>query len=253
MSFVDQWDTGQQGADWDSGLQWDTNVGPNLGDVAPYVALITSEHRTRPNYIAMITAVMQPFADIVANVNLFVALYDIDTAVGEQLDALGDWIGVTRDISVALPNVYFTFDDELLGFDLGTWRGPGDPIGGLVRLPDDEYRTLLRARIANNAWNGSIDDAYTVWNTAFAGTGIGILIQDLGNMHMLLALTGPTPNAVELALLTGGYLNLKPAGVMVDSYVTPSVPDTPFFGFDAQNDSVSGFDTGAWGTLNDPT
>jgi hypothetical protein len=69
-------------------------------------------------------------------------------------------------------------------------------------------------------------------------------------MHMAYALLGPTPDAVTLALFTQGYLSLKPSGVQIDAFMTPSVPSTPYFGFDAQNSSVSGFDVGAWGNLN---
>jgi hypothetical protein len=246
MPFIDQWD---QGGFWDSGLQWDINVGPNLGDVAPYLDRITSEHRSKPKYIEMLSGVLQPLADTQGLLNTLVGLFDLDVAVGVQLDVVGQWIGQSRDLTVPLENVYFSFDTEGVGFDEGTWYGPFDPINGVVSLPDDAYRTLLRATIAANNWDGTIDGAYAAWDVLFAGTGFGILIQDLGGMHMLFALTGPYPDAVTKALLTGGYLSLKPAGVQADAYMTPSIPDTPYFGFDAQNDHVAGFDTGAWGLV----
>lgn len=244
---VDSWDDPQPGANWDSGLQWDVTIGPSLGDVQPYLDLITSEHNQRPKYMAMVRAVVQPIADGILLMSKFYEDFDLDVATGAQLDVVGRWVGVGREISIPLTDVYFTLDNPLLGFDQGTWYSPFNPITGLVILPDEDYRTLIRARIANNQWDGTIPGAYEVWETVFAGTGTGLLIQDFGNMHMIMALTGPIPNAVTLALFRGGYLNLKPAGVKIDAYMTPSVSNAPFFGFDVENNSIAGFDVGAWG------
>jgi hypothetical protein len=245
MSFVDSWD--QPGATWDSGLQWDVNVGPSPGDVTPYLNLVTSEHRDKPKFMAMLGGTFQPLADVQVLAAGLAALFDLDVAVGAQLDVVGQWVGQSRNLTVPLTGVYFTFDTAGVGFDEGTWYGPFDPVSGIVSLPDDAYRTLLRATIAANHWDGTIDGAYAAWNILFAGTGFGILIQDLGSMHMLFALIGPTPDAVTLALLKSGYLSLKPAGVKVDAYYSPSVPDQPYFGFGAENANIAGFDTGAWG------
>lgn len=248
--FVQNWDSNRPGAQYDTGLQWDVNVGPTPGDVQPWLDLITSEHNQRPKFMDMLENNFQPYADDIAALDSMIMLFDVDVAVGDQLDILGQWIGVSRRISVPLTGVYFSLDTALLGFDQGSWYSPFNPLGGLVILSDGAYRTLLRARITNNQWDGTIPGAYQVWNTAFAGTGIGILIQDLGNMHMIMALTGVIPDAVTLALFKGGYLNIKPATVKIDAYLTPTVLGAPYFGFDVENSSISGFDVGAWGNAS---
>lgn len=245
--FVSTWDDPSTGADWDSGLQWDANVGPSIGNTNPYTSLITSEYNQQPNYMTTLQMTLQPIADNIAVMQSMPTLYDLDTAVGVQLDAVGAWVGVSRDISVPLTGVYFSLDTAGLGLDEGTWFSQFDPDSGLVVLPDEDYRTLIRARIARNQWDGSIPGAYAVWDALFAGQDIGILIQDLENMHMIMALTGSIPSAVTLALFRGGYLAMKPEAVHVDAYLTPSVPDTPYFGFDVENSAISGFDAGAWG------
>jgi hypothetical protein len=252
MTFFDSWDGGEPGATYDSGLQWDVNVGPDLGDISKYLKLVTSEHADKPNFIAVLSMLLQPLADIQALVATIPGLFDIDDAVGSQLDVIGEWVGISRNITVALPNVYFSFGISGLGFSQAVWRTSADPLSGLVVLPDDHYRLLLRARIANNQWDGTIPGAYAIWDSIFSVTGIGVLIQDYGNMHMALALTGPIPDALTLALLTGGYFDLRPAGVKIDTYYTPSVASAPFFGFGAQNDSVAGFGSGAWGQKSLP-
>lgn len=246
MSVIDTWDSGQPNAYWDVGLQWDVNVGPTPGDVGPYVGRIIPEHRSQPNFINMVSAVLQPMADTQVLMESYTGLYDIDEAVGVQEDTVGLWVGVGRYISVPLTGVFFSWDTTGLGWDEGNWA-PDTNATELVALPDAQYRTLLYATVAANQWNGTIPGAYSVWNTLFQGTGIGILIQDYGNMHMAYALTGPIPDAVTLALFTGGYLNLKPAGVKIDYYWTPVVPDTPYFGWDVENDNISGWDVGYWG------
>lgn len=249
MSFVDTWDTGLPGAVWDSGLQWDVNTGPNPGDPSPYVALITSEHNQRLKFMTMVTSIAQVMADIIVLIQSIPGKFDFDTAEGAELDVLGLWIGASRNVAVPLSNVYFSLDTAGLGFDQGTWWSTGDSVTQLVTLPDDAYRTLLRARIANNTWDGTIPGAYAAWDLLFAGTGVDVLIQDYQNMHMAFALTGTPPDAVTLALFTGGYLNLRPAGVRIDGYITPSIVGGPYFGFDIENGEISGFDVGAFGLI----
>jgi hypothetical protein len=251
MTIGANWD--DSGLHWDSGLQWDVNVGPNLGDIAPYLSLITSEHADKPNYLTFVATFLQPVADIIAQIKAIPALFDLDTAVGEQLDFIGQWVGRSRYLTTALPNVYFSFDTAGLGFDQAVWQGPFDPTTGLTALPDDSYRTLLRATIAANQWDGTIPGAYNAWNVVFSGTGTQILIQDNGDMTMLFGLVGTVPDAVTKALLTGGYLALKPAGVRITGYYVSSAPGTPLFGFDADTSVIGGFDVGSWATPLSPT
>lgn len=198
----------------------------------------------------MLSAVLQPIVDSSVVMAAMAALFDIDTAVGAQLDIVGQWVGVSRRLREPITGVYFTLGDAALGFGSGVWKNPFDPVDYLVDLPDDIYRLLLRAKVLNNHWDGTVEQAYLIWDVVFEGTDTGILIQDLGGMHMLFALTGALPNPTTLALYLGGYLNNVPSGVKVDAYMTPSVPDTPYFGFGVVNSAIAGFGTGAWGVVN---
>jgi hypothetical protein len=211
-----------------------------------YTSLITSEHQSAPRYMAMVSLLAQWAVDRRSLLASIPELYDIDTAVGQQLDRVGEWVGVSRKLSLPLTGVYFSFDAAGLGFDQGTWLGPFDPTSGLVSLPDDQYRILLYATIAANNWDGTVPTAYTAWNTIFAPLGYSILIEDNQNMTMDVVLVGPSPDAVTLALFTGGYLNLRPAGVGINNYYLPSVPGSPVFGMDVETASIAGFDVGGW-------
>lgn len=247
MTFIDQWDSGLPGANWDTGLEWDLTVGNPTGDVTPYLDLVTSEYRNKPNLLSVLTTLLQPIVGTTALIESMPAAYDLDNAIGAQLDTTGKWIGAARDLKTPITGVYFALDTPGVGFDEGTWQSRFQPSDEFIQLADPQFKTLLRARIANNQWDGTVPGAYEAWDTVFAGTGFGVLIQDLANMHILFALTGNIPDAVTLALFTGGYLNVKPAGVMIDTFMTPTVANAPYFGFDSEGSEVAGFDTGAWG------
>lgn len=226
-----------------------------MTQVSDYTSLITSEHQ-KPKFLAMVSVLAQWAVDR-QNLTQSIrgegnnpGLYDVDVAVGQQLDRVGEWIGRSRQLEIPLTGVYFSFDDAGLGFDQGTWLGPFDPTTGLVSLPDDTYRILLYATIAANNWDGTIPSAYEAWNTIFEPLGYQILIQNNQDMTMSFVLMGPSPNAVTYALFTGGYLNLCPAGVGVVGYFIPTIPNVPVFGFDADGDLIAGFDEGCWVTTN---
>lgn len=239
--MTDMWD---EGGYWDSGLFWD-GAEP-IGDVTPYINLVTSEHIIRPNFIAWLTSLLQPLVDIIAVANQLPDDFDVDQAIGVQLDIVGLWVGVSRNLTVTLPNVYFSFDTEFLGFDQGSWFGPGSSTTGISTLPDDAYRILLKAKIIANQWDGTIPGAYAAWDALFQSEGWQVVIIDYEDMSMSLGIWGPPPDAITLALLENGELDLRPAGVMIRGYFVSSVWPAPFFGFDVSNDIVAGFDVGAW-------
>jgi hypothetical protein len=223
-----------------------------MTDLTTYTGLITSEHADKPKFMAAVTASVKPLAEVAEMLTLLPLLYDLDHAVGVQLDAVGVRVGRSRYLDTPMVGVYFAFDTAGVGFDEGTWLGPYDPVSGLTSLPDDTYRTLLRAKVLANCWDGTIPGAYLAWDTVFGGTGYQVLIQDNCDMSMVLGLLGARPDAVTRALFTGGYLSLKPAGVRISYYVLPTVDSAPFFGLDAHSDGISGFDVGGFSELITP-
>jgi hypothetical protein len=139
--------------------------------------LVTAEHNQQPRYMATVALSVQPYVDGQNAANRYWTLFDLDSSVGEQEDMLGLWVGITRYIAAPL-KVFFTLDDPLLGFDQGKWQTPYELDQQIVRLDDEHYRLLLRARIVANQWDGTIPGAYLAWDTLFAGTGLQVLIQD---------------------------------------------------------------------------
>ncbi len=209
-----------------------------------YLALITSEHRDKPKFLATVTARIQPYVDLMATLYAMIGIFNPDAA-GDQLDKLGVWVGAKRNLVTPLEDVYFTWGAEGLGWGQGTWLGPDDDPAGLTVLPDDSYQVLLKLVIAMNNWDGTIPGAYSIWNSVM-GTDFGILIQDNQDGTMLIVFTGLIESVITKALITGGYFNLVPAGVRITEFAKPSIPDTPVFGWGPETDVVKGWGTGCW-------
>lgn len=183
-----------------------------MTDVTYYTSLIPSANQPKPNFIATLQAILQPIQENINALNSMPGLFDIDTAVGDQLDKVGQWVGPSR---------YLT-----------------QSVGGVTVLDDIHYRLYLRASILRNHWDGTIPNAYAIWNAL--GTGYQIIIIDNQDMTMLFGLIGGTPDAVTLALLLAGYLTPRPMGVLSLGYFT----NFPLFGLDIENSFISGFDVG---------
>jgi hypothetical protein len=218
-----------------------------MADVLQYTRLITSEHNDKPNFMAMVAATVQGSVDLQNLQTEFASLFDVYTAVGDQLDKLGEWIGASRNIPVPLVGVYFTWGAAGLGWGQGTWFSPFDNVGGLVQLPDDSYRILLLAVIASNQWDGTIPGAYTILNLLYTLEGLRVLIQDNHDMSISIILLAQQVSAVALALLKSGFIALRPAGVNIAGYFKAT---TPVFGWGEESDVIQGWGQGNWIQVN---
>ena len=214
------------------------------GNITPYTDNITSEHWDKPNFMAMVGATVQPFADLKTVLDLIPLLYNLDTAVGQQLDVVGEWVGVSRNLSAPLTGVYFAFDTSGVGFDAGVWQGPYDPSTGIIQLPDEFYRLVIRARILNNSWDGSKDAIYTLTSVIFGSAGFTYYVEDHGDLTIGIGLLGPTtPPPILVALLNSGALDVKGVTIQISSRVAQQ---GPVFSFDLNSLLFQGFDTGVW-------
>lgn len=193
-----------------------------MADVNDYLALVTSEHKQKPNFIAMLTVFLQAQVDQQNQMAKFPYLFDVDLAAGDQLDKIGQWVGVSRDLK-----------QSVLGISI---------------LPDASYRILLKLFIAMNTWDGTVPGMYTIWNTILEPSVGPILVQDNQDMTMTIIFLVPPTSLLILAILTQGYFLMRPAGVLIDGFFIPSVPypGTPLFGFDLESSLIAGFDVGAW-------
>jgi hypothetical protein len=215
-----------------------------------YLNLITSAWRQKPNFTAMISLDVSVQVRVQSLLASMIPLFDVDLAVGDQLDIIGQWVGISRNVTIPIAGVYFSWDGlYTVGWDYGVWQGDQTP-GSVTVLPDDVYRTLIKAKIAANSWNGTTDGAYAIWDALF--TTVTILIQDHQNMSYDLIFVGGIVDSLTLALIEGGYIPLKPEGVRVNNYFVP-IDSGPLFGWDLETDFIDGWDTGSWARELGPT
>jgi Protein of unknown function (DUF2612) len=209
-----------------------------------YLGLIPSENNQQPKFMATVAARVQPYIDLQTMLYAMIGIFT-PNAIGDQLDKVGVWAGANRNLTTPLPNVYFTWGEDGLGWGEGTWLGPNDSEAGLTVLPDDSFQILVKLVIAMNQWDGTVPGAYNIWDTVM-GEQFGILIQDNQDTTMLVVFTGLIESVVTKSLIAGGYFNLRPAGVRITEFAQPSVPNTPVFGWGVENDTISGWGTGCW-------
>ena len=118
-----------------------------MANTDDYIGRLSAYHRARPRFKATVAALCDAAAGVRELYGSMPAAFDLDLAIGAQLDAVGRWVGLDRKVRTPISNVYFSHDIDGLGFDQGVWQGPFDPDSGLTELDDDTYRLLLRAKI----------------------------------------------------------------------------------------------------------
>lgn len=212
-------------------------------NIADYLNLITSEYVGQPNYTAMISLDVSFLVQMQSVFSSMIPLFNIDQAVGQQQDFIGQWVGISRNVSIPAAGIWFSWDDvDSDGWDFGSWQ-PSTAPANITTLPDDAYLTLLRAKIAANRWNGTIEGAYAIWAAVFPQ--YEILIIDYQNMSYAMAIIGSIVDSLTLALLTEGYLPLRPEGVKITEYFV-ATDTNPAFAWDLESAQLAGWDEGSW-------
>ncbi len=224
--------------------------------VNDYLALITDQHADKPKYRAIVGGCVQPFIDAQQFLANLPSQFDLDIAVGVQLDAVGQWAGISRTISVPIVNVFFAFDDVRRGFDLGYWQTPYAQSYGVVSFDDDIFRQLIRARIiANQEGDGSVAKALKILGKFLSVTSATYFVyaSDWGlsgapaaGATLYVCFVGNLPSYVYMIIIQREYLPIRGAGVDLQ-VLGSTVSGTAMFGFDVQNQYISGFDVGSFG------
>lgn len=209
-----------------------------------YTKYITTQHKDKPRYLATVAASVSPFAAVQELLHQLIDGHFIDTAIGKQLDTIGEWVGQSRYLKHPLDDVYFSWDDKVdTGWDSGIWWDTYSPMEGMVELDDESYRYLLKMFIAANRWDSNLNTAYDIWQQTF-GTNNFILFTDYQDMSVDITFSGKLPSPVK-QMIKAGLQPFKPESVRVRTYFTNN-NDGPVFGWDMANNAINGWDTGYW-------
>jgi hypothetical protein len=204
--------------------------------VDDYLRLIPSYNAIQPKFMATLRSVVQPFADQQEFLSSLPQVFDLDTAIGVQLDQVGLWIGRDRTIETPISGVYFSWDTPGLGWEQGTWQGTFDPSEGLTVLDDETYRQLLYAKIGSNNWDSSPQSIVDILSTLLEGQGaVAITVTDNNDMTISVNVSGAINSVVFRSLILNGEVPIKPAGVGITYNLpapgaTVSYPGTAFIG-----------------------
>lgn len=215
-----------------------------------YLNLITSQHKNSPRFVetvAVSTKILSAAQELFAKLP---EKFDVDNAVGVQLDAIGLWVGRSRRIALPLDDVFFTWDDgEFLstGWDAGIWRQNFDVSSKFTSLDDETYRKIIYAKIALNSWDGTKQDAVQNIFQAFGGKYY-VIITDHQDMTISYYIAGEKLSNLDKALITNGYLMFKPIGVRIREVTAPPLGGK-LFAWDIQNEALDGWDAGNFGAV----
>lgn len=193
-----------------------------MSSADPYIALLTSAHNQKPNFVATVQTVCGAIADVTAVIQSIPQSFDLDSAIGAQLDAVGLWIGQSRIISGVLITGFFGFADSIVAKPFGELSDVsiggrfyelGTPYSGTTVLGDGDFRTVLRARIVRNQADGTIASLEHALAYIF---GVPSFITDNGNLTLGLTVASPlTPT--DQALLNTLDILPRPAGIRISS------------------------------------
>lgn len=216
--------------------------------VDDYLGKITPSFAGAPNFVSTVRTTLQP---IVAAQNFLLSLpsaFDIDQAVGAQLDAVGDWVGISRKIPIPIPAPWFAWGDPNHGWGSAVWKQAGISSGSTYDTLDDvTYRRLLKATVAANYWDGTAAGAQEIlFSYFFAFAGTNVWVEDRGDLSVMICLSGELPPIADLEILGQQLIPLKPQCVASNVLVT-SVNGGKLFGFGVSNDLIDGWGFGSWG------
>ena len=184
-----------------------------------YRRLLTSEYKTRPRLTSWLLWLLSEGLTYKNTVQEFLDAFNLDTAEGVQLDIIGRIVGV----------------DRLLSFH---------PVSGDSPLMNDStYRMVIKAKIIQNTWKGTLDELYEAWAVLFPEVRY-FQIQDLQDMTYNVVIMGAfTP--LERELIANGYIVPKPEGVRINLLTITDTSGLPIFAYDMDTYLLSGY-TSHW-------
>lgn len=178
--------------------------------------------------------------------------FDLNTAVGDQLDVLGEYIGLSRVVPFQIERDYFSLDDyntplsDPTGFTSylnDTLNRQGSTYlyvfaqNSWSTLEDSEYRLLLKLKVVLNTSQATFYEIATILNDFF---GSDIVFCDQQDMSISYFVVQSIERIISIAYDAG--LLPKPMGVLLSGVFSVLNPDAVWGFTDYTYDT--GFDVG---------
>ena len=149
--------------------------------------------------IGFLDVILDPIIESGSLIETMGEAFDINNASGEQLDIIGEMVGISRLLPVV-------------------------PTIGNREMDDDEYLMCIRMSIARNNWDGTNESAVRLYEDVL-GSAFSIYYIDNQDMTVDINITGvSTIREAEVLFLTD--VLLVPAGVAKNAVVIDSRADT---------------------------
>lgn len=151
--------------------------------------------------------------------------FDLDTALGPQLDILGEYIGFDRIISSPIVRTYFIFNDQVFPYSQSTvgftdynsnvnqqysFYNYIDALGVFTALSDDEYRFLLKLKSLNNVSKYSLGEINSI---LFSFFGTDVVLFDQMDMSISYFVKPTIARIIQIA--KNENILPKPMGVII--------------------------------------
>ena len=167
-----------------------------------YRDLIIDEHRDKPKFMLTVDAVLKYNTDIYSVAVYLDDDFDLDESTGAQEDILGELVGEKRE----------------LDFQPLTQETP--------ILNDDDFRVLLKSKIAKNHWDGTVDNLQEIWKSLFDEN---IKITDNQDMTMDVTIDN-VPSSVVHEMIYRGKIIPKPQSVGIKYNFVRHLDSELYFG-----------------------
>lgn len=116
-----------------------------------------SQHKNSPQAEGFVRSFFVPMNEIARTAEELVTALNIDAAEGARLDLIGSIVGASRYMAQGITLAYFGFVSQASGRGFGQARmyHDNEPLAQAYTAGDDEYRILIRTKIALNNGHGT--------------------------------------------------------------------------------------------------
>lgn len=210
-----------------------------------YDRLLIWQYKGKPRAVATAKLLASELARAWEGIAQLPNALDVDTAHGVNLDLVGNHVGQSRRLSDLVERDYFGFHRQgggafrAMGMGGSRFYRSGYPLRDSVEVDDEDYRFLIRCRIAKNYMVGSIPEMLDALDLIFDGQ---VDVSDGYDMSISILVNESVVTSFLVYAIRQLDLLPRPAGVRVALYLV--LTDRPF-GFAGQPGTF-GFDDGAF-------
>ncbi|SFC86395.1 DUF2612 domain-containing protein [Pragia fontium] len=195
-----------------------------------YSELLIWQYKDKPKAKATIELVSEQYQKTAQGLISLVEALNIDRAEGKNLDLIGKHVGQSRILNHAMSKELFGFWASLnsKGFSQkrqsgGRWYKKGSILAESAILDDEDYRFLIRCRIAKNYMTGTIENITELLSFIFNSESIAY---DQYDMSLSVVIKSDDISTFKRYAITQLDILPRPAGVNI--YFYTAISNKPF-------------------------